>query len=96
MHRRGYHLRRRNRPAPLRPDRCLACGVVCDSVMATRQGAVPQPGSVTICFECGHIMAFGYDLRLRPLTDEEMHAVAGDRNIVMAQRAIAEVRRLKR
>jgi hypothetical protein len=58
--------------------------------------AKPRPGDVTICIECGHIMAFDGDLGMRPLTDAEMIAVAGDRNIIMAQRAIAETKKFKR
>jgi hypothetical protein len=94
----NYHLRRRRRDhrnpaAALKPDRCLACGYVCDSALPMSPGAVPQPGYVTICVNCGHIMAFDRYLSFRPLTDAEMHAVAGDRQIIMAQRAIAEMRK---
>jgi hypothetical protein len=32
---------------------------------------------------------------VRPLSDAEMKVVAGDRNIIMAQRAIAELKRFK-
>jgi hypothetical protein len=101
MRQRGYHLRRRKMKTSVRlkPDRCLCCGTLIDAAMLGRDPAeptMPKPGDVTICVYCGHIMAFGNDYRVRPLTDVEMYAVAGDRNIIMAQRAIAEVKRLKR
>jgi hypothetical protein len=46
----------------------------------------PHPGNITICFACGHIMAFANDLTLRELTDEEMHAVAGNPEIIAVQK----------
>ena len=79
----------------LKPDRCLGCGYVCDAAAAVDGDDMPNSGDITICIECGHIMAFGLDLRLRALTDAEMHTVAGDRRIIVAQRAIAELRRRK-
>ena len=78
-----------------KPDRCLNCGHLIDGALAVGHENGPRPGDVTICIDCGHIMAFGGNLRMRSLTDEEMIAVAGDRRIVMTQRAIAETRKWK-
>ena len=75
--------------------RCLSCSVPIDAAMGVREGRGPQPGDVTICIECGHIMAFAHDLTMRILTDKEMLAVAGDRDIIRAQRQIAETKRRK-
>jgi hypothetical protein len=80
----------------LKPDRCLCCGTLIDAALGVRPDTTPKPGDVTICIQCGHIMAFGTDYRVRPLTDVEMHAVAGDRNIILAQRQIAEIRKARR
>ena len=76
-----------------KPNRCLNCSHLLDAATAVIGGRRPQPSDVTICISCGHIMAFDYDLSLRRLTDEEMVAVAGDRDIIMAQRAIAATRK---
>jgi hypothetical protein len=41
---------------------------------------------------CGHVMAFGDDLMLRDLTEQEMHEVAGDERILAVQLAVQKVR----
>ena len=88
---------RRSLTTRTRRTRCLNCGSVIDAALHVDLMPVkPRSGDVTICMECGHIMAFDGDLGMRPLTDAEMVAVAGDRNIVMAQRRIAEARKFKR
>jgi hypothetical protein len=53
----------------------------------------PRPGDLTVCLYCGHLQAFDADLKLRNLTDEEMHAIAGDEKLLAAQRICAEYRR---
>jgi hypothetical protein len=71
---------------------CLDCGEQLDA--ATHIGGdqhKPDPGDVSICVRCGHIMAFADDLTLRRLTDEEMKQVAGDRLIIKTRAAIAKV-----
>lgn len=52
----------------------------------------PEPGDISVCINCGHIMAFADDLKLRSLTDQEMFDVAGDPRMLLAQRAIAETK----
>ena len=59
-----------------------ATGITCEQ---------PNPGDITICLNCGHIMAFKKDLTIRDLTDEEMHDVAGDPRVIAIQKARAEV-----
>jgi len=46
---------------------------------------MPRPGNITICFYCGHIMAFAKDMSLRSLTDAEIHDVAGNPLIIEIQ-----------
>ncbi len=43
----------------------------------------PHEGAISVCFQCGHIHAFGPDLRFRPLTDAEIVEIAGDPEIVL-------------
>jgi len=58
---------------------CLQCGKKLDAVSClTDQAAVPQSGDVTICIECGHLMAFADDLSYRELTEEELLEVPLD------------------
>ena len=84
----GYHV----------PEsRCTACGHFLD-----RAGGVdnndrkPKPGDVSICIECGHIMVFGDDMQLRDPTGEEMYEIAGDKDVLAAQRALAELKKYER
>lgn len=72
-------------PLPI-ASKCVECGEV-----NTRSSSVsgpdqkPEPGHIAICFYCGHIAAVADDYTLRPLTDEEMYEIAGDRAIIEAQ-----------
>ena len=51
----------------------------------------PSPGDITVCLHCGHIMAFDDGLKLRELTAEEAHEIAGDKRILTIQEARAKV-----
>lgn len=65
--------------------KCTACGASMDR--ATHVGTVtPAPGDVAICFDCGHVMIFADDLTVRDPTDAEIHKIAGDREVVAAQK----------
>lgn len=79
------------------PDcECLNCHLAMKGSTALNEDGstvMPDEGSITICSECGHIMAFGEGLKLRELSDEEMLEVAGDKRILIAQAALAEARK---
>jgi hypothetical protein len=55
--------------------------------LGTKPETRPTAGSFTICFTCGHIMAFNPDLTTRNLTDQEMLMIAGSRDLLRAQNA---------
>ena len=52
---------------------------------------VPEPGDITICIHCGHLMAFADDMTVRPLTDNEMYDIAGDPRLIAFQKARASI-----
>jgi hypothetical protein len=54
--------------------------------------AEPLSGDLTICFYCGHLMAFADDLTLRALTDTEIIEAAGDPDLIRFQKVRAKVR----
>jgi RNase P subunit RPR2 len=67
---------------------CPSCNTDLESAFnAENMTEKPFSGAVTMCFHCGHLMAFADDLSLRELTDSEMVEVAGDPAILKAQRA---------
>jgi hypothetical protein len=70
-------------------SRCLDCGKILDAATDAFGDEKPAPGDASICFHCGHIMAFADNLTLRPLTDEEIKQVAGDSKIIKVRTAIA-------
>lgn len=78
---------------PRTPDcACLNCGHVVDA--ATEPfGNKPRPvaGDISVCLYCGNVAAFTADEKLRPLTDEEIVMVAGDKRILAIQRARTKV-----
>jgi hypothetical protein len=70
-------------------SRCLHCGAELTGATAVGADATPNPGDITVCLACGHIMAFTDDLTLRAPTDAEAYEVAGDQRILAIQRARA-------
>lgn len=73
------------------PSSCTACGTPLDRATGVDTDDNPNPGDVTICFRCGHIMAFATDLTMRELTDTEAKEVAGNKTILAIQRARGKV-----
>lgn len=70
-----------------KPSPCISCGVSNDAATgATDLNATPVPGDIMICLSCGHIAAYGEDMRIRELTEREQIEIAGDRDILHAQR----------
>ena len=73
---------------------CLECGVLLDGAcVVNNETRKPEPGDVSVCIRCGHIMAFGDDMQLRQLNDAEARAVAGDPVILAIQLARAKIAR---
>jgi hypothetical protein len=80
------HFAGKSRRVPL--SSCIGCGRRVDaSTPIDHASAKPDPGDITVCFYCGHIMAYAEDLSLRNLTDAEMHAVAGNEAVLAIMRA---------
>jgi hypothetical protein len=75
---------------------CLNCGKLVDSATRVEGGGLPpQPGDVTICLDCRHLMAYADDMSLRELTGEEIVEVAGDPVVVKAMNVLASFDRWK-
>ena len=76
-----------------RTTRCLACRRRIECASSAFDDAEPKAGDITVCIYCGHIMAFRWsdrNLKLDELNQMEIYRVAGDRRILLIQRAIAE------
>jgi hypothetical protein len=73
---------------------CTHCGEPNDGA-ASLEGATPKPGDITICMECGNIMAFAEDLTVRNLTNEEMYEIAGREDLLAMQRLLQDFRKKK-
>lgn len=70
-----------------KPSPCISCGAINDAATgATDLEATPVPGDIMICRTCGHIAAYGDDMRIRELTEREQIEVAGAPEILFAQR----------
>lgn len=67
-------------------SKCLDCGYKFDAATSAYGDRKPKAGDITMCINCGHLMAFREDFGVRPLTDAEIIDIAGDRRIVDAQR----------
>lgn len=75
----------KNRHIPSSP--CTNCGKQLDGATSVDCDAPPDPGDMTVCIYCGHLMAFNEDLQLRDLTPAEQINVAGDERILAIQGA---------
>ncbi len=53
---------------------CLVCAAPLDSCN-TQSGGTPSPGDLSLCVYCGNIAAFGDDLQLRAIPQEEYRAL---------------------
>lgn len=67
---------------------CINCGKDMDAASPVTGGRAPQAGDIALCLYCRHLMAYGDDLRIRNLTDEEVIEVAGDREILLAMQML--------
>lgn len=68
---------------------CLNCGYIMTHAFCVgEEAALPNPGDYTLCINCAHLMCFADDLSLRDLTDKEIVAIAGDRRLLVATKAI--------
>jgi hypothetical protein len=74
------------------PNFCLGCNERIDGASEPFEGGSPNPGDVTVCIYCGHIMVFGEGLKLRNPDDDEIKEIAGDRRILAIQRARARMK----
>lgn len=70
---------------------CLDCGRVLDCANSIGGKSKPSPGDITVCLMCGHLMAFNKDLTMRPLTDAEIIAIAGDEQMITIQAARGKI-----
>ena len=75
---------------------CVNCGRVVDAATSVGSEASPDPGDVTICLYCGHLMAFTDALTLRDLNDQEIIECAGDPRIIAIQKARGKLPFVKR
>lgn len=94
MSKRRSHFAGRSVRVPM--SACLGCGKRMDGATGVDYRGGPQPGHITVCIGCGHVMAFDEDMHLRRLTDAEMIEIAGDRRLIDVQRARKLAMDLKR
>lgn len=71
---------------------CLDCGHEVDAASGLGNRG-PKPNDITVCFYCGHTMAFKEDLTVRALTEDEMCMIAGNAEVIRIQKAIRDMRR---
>jgi len=76
--------------------RCVACKKLMDAATPTGGGRGPQPNDIAVCAYCGHIQAYGDDMKFRELNDAEIVECAGDPDILLAQAFARDFRQFKR
>jgi hypothetical protein len=73
-------------------SRCPNCGRQRDGAIAVNGERAPEPGDVTICMDCAHICVVADDLSLRDPIGEEFADIAGNPDLIRAQKALAAVK----
>ena len=63
-----------------------SCGTRLDAATNVTSTQRPDPGDLTVCLRCGHLLAFDEQLKLRELNDAEIREAAGDRRLLAIQR----------
>jgi hypothetical protein len=55
----------------LPPHKCTACGYDIDCATGLKPDEIPEPGSISICLNCGAIGIYTQDMQLRQATRKE-------------------------
>lgn len=69
---------------------CAGCGAENDAATNATDTTRIKPGDVSVCLYCGHVAVMGWDQKLRPMTDDEMYAIAGDPRVLKVQEVRAD------
>jgi hypothetical protein len=75
------------------PSPCTSCGKRLDAASHLDGKSVPVPGDATVCIECGHVMVFGENMRLRDPTPQEETGLVGDPVLIKTGTLVAAFRR---
>jgi hypothetical protein len=78
---------------PIERDACPFCGHWLDRVTAgpANPDAVPVPGDITLCIQCGGVLVFDDGMKVRPPTPEEQAEAEAMPDVVNMVEAIARV-----
>jgi hypothetical protein len=77
-------------------SKCLSCGIPLVAATGVKNpDDLPSEGDVSVCAWCGNLAVYDSKLKLRSLTDKEVIEVAGHKDILIAQKAIANVKKRK-
>ena len=73
-------------------QRCLNCGHRLNAASSFFDETPPHPGDATVCIECGHVMVFGDDMKMREPTGAEVVELAGNEQLLTTMRVLAEAK----
>ena len=78
----------------VKPNFCPACGYFSDTAsVANGNDAVPKPGDISICLNCGAANIFGESMMLRPLTALDLMQIPDDqRDLLRRAKTYAKLR----
>jgi hypothetical protein len=63
-------------------SRCLYCHHRFDRCTSVEDNKKTKPGDLTLCISCSCVMAFDSDMRVRPMTPEELDDLRSDRRML--------------
>jgi hypothetical protein len=78
------------------PSRCSSCQELMAGALGMTPDKKPYPGAFSLCVTCGHIAVFAEELTLREPSSQEMISIAGDKQLLLAQKFRAWKARLDR
>lgn len=71
---------------------CLKCHAPMTASTSVDGTSAPEPGDVTVCLYCGHLMEFGADLKLIEPSDETIVSFVGNPDLLKAMRITGQWR----
>jgi Zn ribbon nucleic-acid-binding protein len=69
-------------------SKCPVCGEPNDMAASIEADVTPKPGDFSVCLECGHVMVYDYELKLREPTSADLIEIAGDKKLLFATQVV--------
>lgn len=82
---------------PILETRCTACGHEFDAASCLQKAdAKPNPGDVSVCIRCCHVMVFDEHMQLRDPNGMELISIAGSMEVIELVDTIGKANKMRK